>query len=67
MADKIKDSKAKDKPDYNGRIKRRGGKWVVFANDRKTVLGSHPTYAKAVGQIRAVIIQRLKAGGKFGK
>jgi len=68
MADPKSKFTKKDKtPDFNGRIVRRGGKWAALADDRKTVLGTHPTFREAVKQLQAVIIQRLKSKGKFGK
>lgn len=55
-----KDKKSDGPSDFNGRVVRRGGKWVVLSDDRKKVISTHGTYREAVVKIRSEMFKSFK-------
>jgi len=49
------------------KIARRGDKWVVLDSKGKKVLGTHPSKEKAVKQLQAIEISKMKAKGTWKK
>ena len=49
-----------DYQELNEMIKRRGNKWVVTDKSGKKVLGTHPSREKALKQLRAIEISKMR-------
>jgi hypothetical protein len=46
--------------ELNEMIKRRGNKWIVTDKSGKDVLGTHPSKEKALKQLRAIEISKMR-------
>jgi len=51
----------------NEKIATRGKNWVVLDSNGKKVLGTHPNKEKAVKQLQAIEISKMKAKGTWKK
>ena len=51
----------------NEKIAKRGKNWVVLDSKGKKVLGTHPNKEKAVKQLQAIEISKMKAKGTWKK
>lgn len=49
-----------DYQELNEMIKKRGSKWVVTDKSGKKVLGTHPSREKALKQLRAIEISKMR-------